>query len=43
VRDLADADGYSEIQARAPEMQQLAETILDVCGFVNNYAYGVVQ
>src|SRR5215467_3619025 len=43
ARDLADADGYSEIQARAPEMQQLAETILDVCGFVNSYAYGVVQ
>jgi hypothetical protein len=41
VRELGEPEGYSEIQARATEMQELAVTILDVCGFVNSYGYGV--
>jgi len=42
IRELGEPEGYAEAIGTTAPMRELAETILDLCNFLDSYAYGVV-
>jgi hypothetical protein len=42
IRELGEPEGYAEAIGTTEPMRELAETILDLCNFLDSYAYGVV-
>ena len=41
IRELGEPEGYAEAIGTTAPMRELAETILDLCNFLDSYAYGV--
>jgi hypothetical protein len=42
IRELGEPEGYAEAIGTTEPMRELAETILDLCNFLDSFAYGVV-
>jgi hypothetical protein len=42
IRELSEPEGYAEAIGTTEPMRELAETVLDLCNFLDSYAYGVV-
>jgi hypothetical protein len=43
VRELGEPEGYAEVIGTTAPMRELAETVLDLCVFLDSYAYGVPE
>jgi hypothetical protein len=41
VRELGEPEGYAEVIGPTSPMREIGETILDLCNFLDSYAYGV--
>ena len=42
IRELGEPEGYAEAIGPTEPMREVAETILDLCNFLDSFAYGVV-
>src|SRR5262249_15941471 len=42
IPELGEPEGYAEAIGPTGAMRELAETILDLCNFLDSFAYGVV-
>jgi len=42
IREVGEPEAYAEAIGTTSPMRELAETILDLCNFLDSYAYGVV-
>ena len=43
IRELGEPEGYAEAIGTTAPMRELAETILDLCNFLDSYAYGATS
>jgi len=43
IRELGEPEGYAEAIGTTAPMRELAETILDLCNFLDSYAYGMTS
>jgi hypothetical protein len=42
IRELGEPEGYAEAIGPTSAMREVAETITDLCNFLDSFAYGVV-